>query len=215
MVDHRYFEALSRRHGRDENRRRRWRQDCQREMGRLIHQFGGKRFTTTDSILYQSYTAMTVTNLQSLAIDTTDPFAGWQSARVSNIANLYTDYEIIVDLSTAATAPANDQAVYVYLVPWVTTDGGTTWITGGNFGTTTLPTGTEGTASMSDPNSMRGPVAMPYKITSQRIESYFTVGQLCGGIVPDGWSLALRNNCGAALGTGCVLAYRGLQFTNA
>lgn len=172
-----------------------------------------RRYIVTYNIAYGTYTAMTVTNLQSLANDATDPFAGWQSARVSNVSALADDYEIIVDLSTAATAPANDSAAYVYLVPWVTTDGGTTWITGGNFGTTTLPTGTEGTASMSDPNSMKGPVALPYKITSQRLETYFTVRQLCGGIVPDAWSLAIRNCTGAALGTGCVVSYRAITFT--
>lgn len=174
-----------------------------------------RHYFTTDKIAYGTYTAMTVTNLQSLAIDTSDPYAGWQSARVDNqTATLADDYEIIIDLSTAATAPANDQAIYVYLVPWMTTDGGTTWISGGNFGTTTLPTGTEGTASMSDPNSMKGPFVMPYKVTSQRIEGWFTVGAMCGGIVPCGWSLALRNNCGAALGTGCVVSYRSITYTN-
>ena len=39
---------------------------------------------TTTNIAYGTYTAMTVTNLQSLAIDTSDPFAGWQSNRVDN-----------------------------------------------------------------------------------------------------------------------------------
>lgn len=170
--------------------------------------------TTTDKIAYDTYTAMTVTNLQSLANDSSDPFAGWQSARVSNLATLAVDYEIIVDLSTAATSPANDQAAYVYLVPWVSTDGGTTWITGGNFGTTTLPTGSEATASMSDPNSMKGPVSIPYKVTSQRLETFFNVAALCGGIVPDAWSLAIRNCTGAALGTGCVVAYRAITYTN-
>lgn len=170
---------------------------------------------TTDKIAYDTYTAMTVTNLQSLANDATDPYAGWQSARVSNVATLADDYEIIVDLSTAATSPANDQASYIYLVPWVTTDGGTTWISGGNFGTTTLPAGTEGTASMSDPNSMKGPIAAPYKITSQRMQAFFNVAALCGGIVPDGWSLAIRNCSGAAYGTGCVVAYRAITYTNA
>ena len=37
---------------------------------------------TTDNIAYGTYTAMTVTNLQSLANDAVDPFAGWQSALV-------------------------------------------------------------------------------------------------------------------------------------
>lgn len=162
---------------------------------------------------YAAYTAMTVTSLQSLANDATDPFTAWQSARVSNIVTLAVDYEIIIDLSTAATAPANDQAAYVYLVPWVTTDGGTTWISGGNFGTTTLPTGAEGVASISDPNSMKGPIPIPYKITSQRLEQYFSVATLCGGIMPDGWSVVIRDCTGAALGTGCVVAYRAILPT--
>lgn len=158
---------------------------------------------------YGTYTALTVTNLQSLSNDATDPFGGWQSARVSNVSNLALDYEIIVDLSTANTAPANDSAAYVYVVPWVTTDGGTTWISGGNLGTTTLPTGSEGTASISDPNSMKGPIPIPYKTAQQRLETFFTISQLCGEC-PDGWSLVIRNCTGAALSTGCVVSYRAI-----
>ena len=169
---------------------------------------------STQNLAYGTYTAMTVTNLQSLANDATDPFAGWQSVRVDNQTSVKAvDYEIIIDLSTANTAPANDSAAYVYLVPWMTTDGGTTWICGGNFGTTTLPTGAEGTASMSDPNSMKFSASLPYKITQQRLQGYFTVGMLCGGIVPDGWSLAIRNCTGAALSTGCVVSYRAITGT--
>ena len=167
---------------------------------------------TVLSTTYGTYTAMTVTNLQSLANSTTSPYSAWQSARV--VSGWLMDYEIIIDLSTSAVAPAGDSAVYVYLVPWVTTDGGTTYITGGNFGTTTLPTGAEGTASVADPNSMKWPIAIPYKITSQRVEGYFNVTTLCGGIVPDGWSLAIRNASGAALSTGCVVAYRSITYTN-
>ena len=161
---------------------------------------------------YGTYTALAVTALQSLANDATDVFAGWQSTRVSNLSTLADDYEIVVDLSTAATSPANDQAAYVYIVPWVTTDGGTTWLQGANFGTTTLPSATDATANMSDPNSMKGPVSIPYKITSQRLNAYISVASLCGGIVPDGWSVAIRNCTGAALGTGCVVAYRAIKL---
>ena len=169
---------------------------------------------TTDNISYGTYTAMTVTNLQSLAIDTADPFAGWQSARVDNQTSVKAiDFEVQILLSTAATAPANDKAVYVYVVPWI--HDGATWTPAANFGTTTRPTGSEATASITDPNSMKGPYAMPYQITSQPIDGWFSIAQMCGGIVPDGWSLALRNNCGAALGTGCVVAYRSVVFTNA
>ena len=166
----------------------------------------------TTTINYGVYTAMTVTNLQSLANDATDPFGGWQSARVDNQSSVKAlDYEIIVDLSTAATATANDKAAYVFLVPWVTTDGGTTWIAGGNFGTTTLPTGSEGTCSITEPNSMRGPVALPYKDTSQRMQRAFMLSSLIP-VMPCGWSLAIRNCSGAALGTGCVVSYRAIKY---
>ena len=58
---------------------------------------------------------------------------------------------------------------------------------------------------MSDPNSMKLAAAIPYKVTSQPLDAYFNVAGVLNGIVCDGWSLAIRNNCGAALGTGCEL----------
>lgn len=162
-----------------------------------------------------TYVAMTVTNLQSLANDATDVFAGWQSERVDDQSSIKAiNYEIFIDLSTAATAPANDQAAYLYIVPWITTDGGTTWVPGANFGTTTAPSGSEGTANMSDPNSMFGPLLIPYKITSQRLQYSFDIASKLG-YVPDGWSIAIRNATGAALGTGCVVAYRPITLATA
>lgn len=169
---------------------------------------------TTDNIAYGTYVAMTVTNLQSLANDATDVFAGWQSARVSNLSTLADDYAVSVRLTTANTSPGNELAAYVYVVPWMTTDGGSTWNPGANFGTTTLPSGSEGTANISEPNSMKGPFALPYKIAQQVLSGWFTISQMCGGIVPDGWSLAIRNSTGAALSTGCVVEYRPITYTN-
>lgn|SRR5574340_79878 len=167
---------------------------------------------TTQNIAYGSYTAMTVTNLQSLANDATDPYSSWQSDRVDNQTTTKAlDYEIFIDLTTANTAPANDSAAYVYLVPWIYT--GSVWTPGGNFGTTTAPTGSEGTASISDPNSMIGPLMVPYKVAQQHLQKYISVAQLCGGVVPDGWSLLIRNCTGAALSTGCVVAYRPIAAT--
>jgi len=174
---------------------------------------------TTDNIAYGTWTEFTLTNLASLASDATDAFAGWQSARVDNQTSVKAiDFEVMVHLSTAASAPANDAALYVYLVPWVYD--GSSWIAAGNFGTTTLPTGAEGTASMSDPNSMKGPYVIPYKVTSQILDGWFTVGQMCSGVMPDGWSLAIRNCTGAALlddspATELVIAYRAITYTNA
>lgn len=165
----------------------------------------------TTALNLGTYTAMTVTNLQSLANDATDPFGGWQSARVANHSTLALDYEVFIDLSTAATAGANDKAAYAYIVPWITTDGGTTWVAGGNFGTTTLPTGSEGTASITEPNSMKFAQVMPYKDTSQRMQGSFSVASVCG-FMPDGFSVVIRNCSGAALGTGCVVAYRAVKY---
>jgi len=167
------------------------------------------------TIVYGTYTAMTVTNLQSLASDASDPFGGWQSDRVSNLNTLATDYIVTVDLSTAATAAANDKVAYVFLVPWMSTDGGTTWIAGGNLGTTTLPTGSQGTCSITEPNSMRRAGVAHYKDTSQRMQISFAVASVLDGIVPDGWSLVIRNASGAALGTGCVVAYKSIKYESA
>lgn len=169
---------------------------------------------TTHSIAYGTYAALTVTNLQSLANDATDPYGGWQSARVSNLSDLAIDREFFIDLSTANTATANDKAAYVYVVPWITTDGGTTWVPGANFGTTTVPTGSEGTCSITEPNSMRLGIAMPYKDNQQRLQGAFSIVSVLGWM-PDAVSIAIRNCTGAALSTGCVVAHRPLGFTSA
>lgn len=169
---------------------------------------------STNKIAYDTYTALTITNLESLANDSTDPFGSWQSARISNLSTLALDYEIIIDLTTANTSPGNDQQAYVYLIPWMSTDGGTTWKAGGNFGTTTLPTGSEGTASISEPNSMRVAAILPYKIAQQHLNGGFSVASVLG-YMPDGFSLAIRNCTGAALSTGNIVAYRAITTTNA
>lgn len=165
----------------------------------------------TQNIAYGTYTAMTVTGLQSLGSDTTTPFVGWQSDRVDNRTTLALDYEVQIKLSTAATAPASPSIVVAYVVPWV--HDGSTWTPAGNLGSTTRPTGSEGTATVADPNSMKWAGSFPYYATSQPIDGWFTIAGACGGIVPDGWSIVLCNETGAALGTGCVVAYRPITAT--
>ena len=170
---------------------------------------------STLNIAYGSYTALTVTNLQSLANDATSPFGAWQSARVDNQSSVKADdFEVVISLPMANTAPANDQAVYVYVIPWVTTDGGTTWIPGANLGTTTAPTGSEGTASIVDPNAMRV-VTLPYPTQNMTVNGYLSIAALFGGLVPDAWSVAIRNCSGAALSTSCVVSYRAVTYTQA
>ncbi len=163
------------------------------------------------NIKYGTYAAMTVTNLQSLANDDTSTYACWQSARVDNRTTLALDYEVQILLSTAATAPAGTSAVIVYVVPWI--HDGSAWTPMANFGTTTRPTGSEGTAVIADPNSMKWAASLPYFVTSQPIDGYINIASVCGGVVPDGWSLVISNRTGAALGTGCVVSHRPITAT--
>lgn len=162
-------------------------------------------------ITYGTRIALVVTSLQSLVHDALDPYTAWQSIRVDNMATRADDYLVQILLSTAATPPASEQAAFVSVIPWLFD--GTVWTPGANFSTVTRPTGVQGTAIISEPNSMKGPFEMPYVVTSQPLDGFFTIGQLCGGVVPDGWSLAIRNHTGAAFGTGCVVSYRPITFT--
>ncbi len=160
---------------------------------------------------YGTYTAMTVTNLQSLASSAT---AGWQSARVDLQSSVKpVDVEIFIKLTTANTAPANDKAMHVYIVPMITTDGGTTWLAA-DQGTTTLPTGSEGTTTIAVPNDMAGPVDLSYTTQQMVCQKYMNLSQFVGSSMPDGFSIIIVNFSGAALSTGCVVAYRTIGYTN-
>ncbi len=165
------------------------------------------RATGTQKPSYGSTVVMTVTNLQSMASSAT---AGWQSDRVSNISGLANDYHIFVKLTTANTAAANDKAMYVYVVPWFTTDGGSTWLAT-DQGTGTLPTGTEGTTTIASPNNLILPRVLNYTTTQMVVQGGFLLSNVCGQRIPDGWSLIIINFSGAALSTGCVVDYKPIN----
>lgn len=152
---------------------------------------------------YGTTTVMTVTNLQSLASSAT---AGWQSARVNNVSQLATDYEITVKLTTANTAPANDKAMYVFICGFYTTDGGTTWL-GSSQGTATLPTGTEGTTTIASPHNLRLLGVLNYTTAQMVCQDTFLISNCIGNRMFDGWSVIIINFSGAALSTGCVVDY--------
>ena len=163
------------------------------------------------NVAYGTYTALTVTNLQSLASSAT---AGWQSARVSNISTLALDYEITVKLTTANTAPANDKAAYIYISPAVTTDGGTTWLQA-DGGTTTLPSGSEGTytiGGVTTTNNLDLLRAVAYTTQNQTMQATMRLSDLYD-TMPDGFQIIIVNYTGAALSTGCVVAYRAITQT--
>lgn len=156
-----------------------------------------------------SNVVMTVTNLQSLANSAT---VGWQSDRVSNLVTLARDYEIFVKLNTAATAPGSDRAMYVYICPWYTTDGGTTWFAASQ-GTTTLPTGTQGASTIATPNNLRLLGVLNYTTTSGVVQDTFLLSNCFGDRLPDGFSIIIINFSGAALGTSCVVNYKPINDT--
>lgn len=152
---------------------------------------------TTDYIVYGTWVGMTVTNI-SLTLDASDPFVAWQSGVVDNRTLVAVDYLVRPNLGCTAATPGGDGCAYVYVCPWM--HDGTSWVPAGNFGTATPPTTSEGTASVSDPNSMRGPIALPYKVVSQPMQGLISIASVCGGVVPQGWSLAMRFN-GASAGS--------------
>lgn len=167
---------------------------------------------TTNLIAYGTYTAVTVTNLQSLASSAT---AGWQSVRIDNQSSVKAlDYEIFVKLTTANTAPANDKAAYVYISPAMTTDAGTTWLHA-DQGTGTLPTGAEGTTTIASPNNLKLLGVLSYTTAQMVMQGSFNLSNAVGQSMPDGFSIIIINYTGAALSTACVVAYRAINITNA
>jgi len=171
---------------------------------------------TTDNIAYGSYNSIctSATLVTNTVADSSDAFTAWQSARVDNIASVKAiDYEVVVQIPVTTGTVANDKAMYVYLVPWMYDGSG--WVCGGNFGTATEPTGSEAAASISEPNSMKLAAVMPIVVQSSNAEAFFSVAAVCGGICPDGWSLAIRNNCGINSVATAKVAYRAITYTNA
>jgi len=164
---------------------------------------------STQKPSYGATVVMTVTNLQSLASSAT---AGWQSARVSNLSTLATDYEIMVKLTTANTSPANDKAMYVFICPHYTSDAGSTWFPSSQ-GTTTLPTGSEGTTTIASPHNLRLLGVLNYTTAQMVVQDTFLLSNCFGSRMPDGFSIIIINFSGAALSTGCVVDYSPINDT--
>lgn len=151
---------------------------------------------------YGSSTSMTVTNLNSLANSQT---AGWQSARVDLTAG-YTDVLISVKLTMANTAPANDKAAYVYVVPWYYD--GSTWFAN-TGGVTTVVSGSEGTYTLANPNDFLLGRPINYTTQQQVLQTSFNLSSVFGNTMPSGFSLVIIDYTGAAIsGSGNVVQYR-------
>lgn len=158
---------------------------------------------------YGTDVALASTNLESQASSAT---AGWHSARVSNLSTLATDYEIFVKLTTANTAPANDKAMYVFVIPWYTDDGGTTWYPSSG-GTATLPTSADADYTSASPHNFRLLGVLNYTTQQMVVQDTFLLSNCFGGTMPDGFSIYIINYSGAALSTGNIVSYTPINQT--
>lgn len=161
-----------------------------------------------------SNTDFTMTSISSLASSAT---VGWQSDRVSNLTNKAIDYRINVRLSMANTSPASDKAVYVFLIPWFTTDGGTTWY-GNSLGTTTAPTGSVGAMTIANPHNLLLLGVLSYTTADMVLNGTFITSNAWGDNPPDGFSIGIINYSGAALdatsGANNLISYKSIYKTN-
>lgn len=158
---------------------------------------------------YGTYTTLSTTSLQTLTSSTT---TFWQSALIDNQSSVKAiDYEIMVQLNTANTAPANDKAIYIYTAPAMTTDGGTTWILT-DIGTTTALSTTEGTVTVSSNGNLKIVGILNYVTAKQPMNGVFNLSNATGGTMPDGFVILINNYCGANLsgGTTSIVAYRSI-----
>lgn len=145
---------------------------------------------------------MTTTSLQSLANSAT---VGWQSDRVNNLTTKATDYRIGVRLASTGTT-ANDKAMYIYVCPFYSPDGGISW-SGASQGTATLPTGVEGTTTIASPNNLRLMGVLNYTTSNSTVQDVFFLSNVFGNNLPTSFSIIIINFCGVALSTGQVVTY--------
>jgi hypothetical protein len=160
--------------------------------------------TSTLKLAFGTVTAMTVTNLNSLASSAT---AGWQSAVVDNTSDLYEDAHVQVVVDMANTSPANDKTLYVFAYAGLET-------------TYTDPaSGSEGTITLTNitttGQNLKLIGTLAYETADMVIESaVFSVAAAFGGILPRKWGLVIINYTGAAIaGSGNTVKWTGVYRT--
>ena len=155
---------------------------------------------------YGTNTDPNIASLNSLASSAT---AGWQSDVIDNRTTKALDYEIMVSLDMANTAAANDKAVYVYICPAY--HDGTSWFYN-DGGTTTLPSGAEGTYTIAATNNLVLAAVIKYTAADQVIQKTFRIGATMGYRMPDGFSLIIINYTGAAVAaSGNQVSYKPIN----
>ena len=138
-------------------------------------------------------TAFTKTNA-NLASSAT---AGWKSNAIDNSSNLYLDALVSIELAAVNTAPASNQAVYLYAY---------SLIEGSAYASTGDGTidGTEGTVTFPNISTLQIVLPIlgivPYPVQNRAINSpAFSVARCFGGILPPKWGIAMVNFSGMTL----------------
>lgn len=156
---------------------------------------------------YAASSAMTVTNLHSLAADNSTgyPLIGWSSASVNNTSNEYVDYLVS---GTFTTHASSRQAGYIYV-----------YVVGALNDTPTWPAaatgtwGTEGAASFTDTEERDGfarlLTVLAVDTTASSIVGFppTSIAQLFGGFPPPYWAVFVSTN--ATTTTTAALAASG------
>lgn len=145
--------------------------------------------------------AITIT-INSLAASAT---VGRASTAVDNSSNLFLDALVQVIIVNAGSAPTGNKCVFVYA--YGTADGGTTY--------SDSITGTDAGFTRTDPTNLTliGVVNAPTaSITYKSRPMAVAVG--FGGVLPEKWGIAVFNDTGQTLSTGCSAFYQGVYATS-
>lgn len=159
---------------------------------------------------YASSTALTVTNLHSLA-SSQDKLAGWSGASVANTTNVYMDY---LYSGTFTTHASNRQAGYIYVYVVASLNDTPTWPASAS-GTP----GTEGALTFTDTEELNGLarllVAIEVDNTASAVYSFPPTGiaQLFGGAVPTHHALYVTQNASTTTTAGLAAAGSALYYT--
>jgi hypothetical protein len=126
--------------------------------------------------------------LASLANSAT---AGREGTAIDNTSNLFLDALVLVRVKLQAGTPANDKVVYVYVVGTV------------DAATPVWPdafTGSDAAITFNSPVNARilGAIAAPTS-AGTFIGGPWSVAAAFGGVLPEKWSIAIRNYTGIAL----------------
>jgi hypothetical protein len=156
---------------------------------------------------YGTLATLVTTNLVGLSSSAS---AVWQSDMTINTVANAIDYEVLVDCAMHTGAPASDKALYVFTIPWVST--GSTWVAS-DIGTTTLPTGTEGTATINSSSTLKLLGVMNYVTAGQQMQSVFSLANAYGSSLPDGFSFVIENYSGTIISTTSYVAIRPISQT--